>query len=195
MMRTCLQEQANRAKFLQLVSGANVYLYWASFFLWDYFIFMASGTIMLGALAAFGEEGWSSPNEMSRLFAMFAAFGFAAMPFTYLLGRCFNVPTAALTVLTVFYILGGLVLSLIVKALNDFEFNATADRMTLVFMVMPHFSLNRILVNLQFVTQNKQICEIWCGNLLGCTDQIKCALFEPCCGRWLIGSLKYKYSV
>lgn len=115
---------------------------------------------------------------------MLAVFGFAALPFTYLLSRFFSVPTAGLTVLTIFYILTGLVLSLIVKALNDFQFFDSADLLTYVFMVLPHFALNRIMANLQFVTQNKQICEIHCNNIPMCNLENQCSLMAICCGKF-----------
>lgn len=139
---------------------------------------------MIGVLGAFGENGWSSLTELSRIFATIVVFGFAALPFTYLLSRCFSIPTAGLTVLTVFYILSGLVLSLIVKGLNDFEFYDTADLLAQVFMVLPHFALNRILVNLQIVTQNKDICQIHCNTTDICTEETKCQLMEMCCGKF-----------
>lgn len=137
---------------------------------------------MIGALAAFGEDGWSSANDLTRIFVMIAAFGFATLPFTYFLARFFSVPTAGLTVLTIFYILNGLVLSLIVRALNKFEFNYTADLLTNLFMVLPHFAMNRILVNLQYVVQREDICTIHCNNIEICNKENKCELLSLCCG-------------
>lgn len=138
---------------------------------------------MIGVLGVFQEVGWSSADELFRLCILLSAFGFAVIPFTYMLAQCFTVPTAALTVLTIFYMLNGLVLSLIVNALNSYKFIDSGDILTFVFMILPHFALNRMMVNLQLALQNKQICEIQCNSVDACSAKNKCSLLSICCGK------------
>lgn len=149
----------------------------------DYFVLLTSSFIMVGVLGAFQEDGWSSVDELSRVFALFAAFAFASLLLTYLLAQLFNVPTAGVTVLTMFYILCGLVLPLIVKALSNFKYCDSADSLIYMFLILPHFALNQLMLNLQFTLKRKQICALLGKELKKCNVQNKCGVVDECCGK------------
>lgn len=79
-----IKERASGAKLLQFVSGVNAFTFWTVSFLWDYLVFIVAMALYILTLAAFQEEGWSTPTELSRVVIVMMCFGSAVIPFTYL---------------------------------------------------------------------------------------------------------------
>lgn len=188
------QEQANRAKLLQFVNGAKVYVYWCTAFVWDYFIFAISCALLIVVFAAFQETGWSTGPELARIVLVLAVFGVAALPFTYLITRLFSNPTSGFTMVSVVYIFCGLLAPLTVMSLRLFDRRDIADPLNWIFMVMPHYALNACLKNMQIMTQTEQVCETQCNRLPGCTPQLMCAVMSNCCGKICVSNLTCRFT-
>lgn len=127
------------------------------------------------------ETGWSTATELAHIALVLAVFGFAALPITHLAARLFTVPTAGYTLLTIIYIVTGLLFATLVTALGKIQFTDTADTLTWLFQLMPHFSLNACLRHMQRLTQRRQVCEIQCGRLPLCSAQTMCTMMPRCC--------------
>lgn len=133
------------------------------------------------------EPGWATPIELARIAAVLATFGFAALPVTYAAARLFTVPTAGYTLLTIVYIVTGLLFATAVTALQQFGFEASASALRWTFQLLPHFSLSECLRNMQVHAQRAQVCAIRCERLPVCTEQVMCALWHQCCEEPLFG--------
>lgn len=80
-----IKEQASKAKLLQFVSGVSVWIFWTTIILCDFLKYFFSVFIGVIALAVFQSPGWSSGEELGRVVALMACFGFAVFPLLYLL--------------------------------------------------------------------------------------------------------------
>lgn len=178
-----VREQANRAKLLQFVSGARTLVYWASIWLWDLGTVVVASCVLMLVIAAFGEPGWSTVPELSRILLALVAFGFAALPLTYICCRPFAVPAAAYTVLTIAYVFTGIVLPITVSALVKYDNAALADALTWVFRLWPHFALSSCLSDVQAIETRRQLCDVMCGADPNCASEATtaCALNSSCC--------------
>lgn len=101
------QERECKAKLLQFVSGVNVFTFWMTSFLWDYFTYFITTILLVATLAAFQEDGWSSPAELGRTLLVFLLFGFAMLPMTFLAAKFFTIPSTGFTRMTMINIFTG----------------------------------------------------------------------------------------
>lgn len=159
-----------------------MYVYWCTAFVWDYMIFAISCVLLIIVFAIFQETGWSTGLELARITLVLVVFGFSALPFTYLVTRMFSSPTAGFTMVSVIYIFCGLLLPLAVTSLNLYDRNDIADPLNWIFMVLPHYSLNACLRNMQSITQTEQMCETQCNRMPLCSPQLMCLVLPDCCG-------------
>lgn len=118
---------------------------------------------------------------------MLAIFGFAALPVTYVAARLFTVPTAGYTLLTIVYIVTGMLFAIGVTSLHHFGFIDTAAGMRWTFQLLPHFALSECLRNMQTHTQRAQVCAIQCDRLPVCSETLMCRLLPQCCAQPLFG--------
>lgn len=92
---------------LQFVSGAKVITYWITAFIWDYITYLITILALIAIFAAFQENGWSTALELSRIFLILVAFGFAVLPVTYIASQFFVIPASGFTGMTMFYVFTG----------------------------------------------------------------------------------------
>lgn len=102
------KERTSRAKLLQMVSGAHVYAYWLTAFIWDYLTYLLTIVVLIAIFAAFQETGWSSPTELGRILLVLVIFGWAVLPTTYIFSMLFTVPASGYTRMTMFYVFTGI---------------------------------------------------------------------------------------
>ncbi len=86
-----IKERVSRAKLLQFVSGVNKVIFWLTSFVIDYVIFILISLLLIGVLAAYQQDAFSTFAELGRNFAILVLFGFAAFPFTYIFSFMFQV--------------------------------------------------------------------------------------------------------
>lgn len=90
------------------MSGAKVITYWITAFIWDYITYLITIIVLIFIFAAFQENGWSTPEELSRILLILIAFGFAVLPITYIFSMFFTVPASGFTGMTMFYVFTGI---------------------------------------------------------------------------------------
>lgn len=95
-----LQERECRVKFMQYVSGANLYIFWFTSILWDLLssLITVVGIIILMALSQ--HEYWSDFDTLTIVFSVLVAFFCAMIPVVCLASLIFSKPTNALNILT-----------------------------------------------------------------------------------------------
>lgn len=60
----CVRERVTKAKHLQFVSGANVFMFWFSSYLFDFIHFAILSVLLIITLAAFQEDGFKTAPEL-----------------------------------------------------------------------------------------------------------------------------------
>lgn len=86
-----IKERVSRAKLLQFVSGVNKAIFWITAFVIDYIIFILISLLLLGVLATYQLDAFSTFEELARIFTIVVLFGFAAFPITYICSFLFQV--------------------------------------------------------------------------------------------------------
>ncbi|XP_062556230.1 phospholipid-transporting ATPase ABCA3-like [Armigeres subalbatus] len=178
-----IKERASGAKLLQFVSGVNAVTFWTVSFLWDYLVFIVAMMLYILTLAAFQEEGWSTPAELSRVVLVMLCFGIAVIPFTYLWSYFFQVPSTGFIKMLIFNIFTGTVIFTGIFLLKYSEFNLkdVAETLEWFYMIFPHFALSHSLNNINLALTIKQICEAQCDAMPFCTDNLLCSFDKRCC--------------
>ncbi|XP_058456303.1 phospholipid-transporting ATPase ABCA3-like isoform X2 [Malaya genurostris] len=178
-----IKERASGAKLLQFVSGVNAVIFWSISFLWDYFVFMVAMVLYIATLAAFQEEGWSSPAELSRVVIVMMCFGAAVIPFTYLWSFFFQDSSTGFIKMLIFNIFTGTVIFTGIFLLKYSEFNLkdVAETLEWVYLIFPHFALSHSLNNINLALTIQQICKAQCEAMPFCTDDLLCSFDKRCC--------------
>ncbi|ETN61053.1 ATP-binding cassette sub-family A member 3 [Anopheles darlingi] len=178
-----VRERASGSKLLQFVAGVEPLTFWGVSFLWDLAVYCVAMALYIATLAAFGEEGWSTVDELWRVVLVFLSFGLAVLPFTYLGAYCFDVPSTGFIKMLIFNIFSGTVMFTAVFLLQVKEFDLThvAERLEWLFMVFPVFALTHGLNNIGVMETTKQICSAFCEATPFCTEKIVCKLRKECC--------------
>lgn len=160
-----IKERVSRAKLLQFVSGANKVIFWMTSFVIDYLQFALISLLFLGVLAVYQKDGFSTFMELKRNFYLLEAFGFAAIPFTYVLSFLFQIPSTGLVRLSIVYIVSGVFCFMAYFILNNelLGLQYIAEPLGWVFLLFPHYSLARGMSNLNIKQSILSVCDQQCS--------------------------------
>ncbi|XP_031346756.1 ATP-binding cassette sub-family A member 3-like isoform X2 [Photinus pyralis] len=156
-----IRERSAKFKHLQFVSGANVSSFWIPSFICDVITFIFTSLCIIVTLAIFQKEGFSSAEDLSRVFALLLAFGFGSLPLTYLASFLFDVPTSGYTRLSLFNIIFGCGCFMIVEILKIQAFKLTdiAETLHQIFLIMPHYCLSSGLRDMSVLHTSRKLCQ------------------------------------
>lgn len=98
------QERTCKSKLLQLLSGVNVVNFWAVSFLWDFFTFIITTTLIIVTIQI---RNQLSLEELRFMIIVLFVFGFAVLPMTYVFSLLFEKPSSGLTVIALMNIITG----------------------------------------------------------------------------------------
>ncbi|KAJ6646771.1 Phospholipid-transporting ATPase ABCA3 [Pseudolycoriella hygida] len=107
-----IEEKNCRAKFLQYVSGVNLFVFWIASILWDVLTNMATVTLILIMLACSGKPFWSDAYTIGMMALLFCMYNVAMMPIVCLVSLIFNKSTVGFNVL--FFL--GMIISVVFAA-------------------------------------------------------------------------------
>ena len=102
-----IRERATRAKHCQFVSGVHSATFWGATFCWDIVNYLVPCLCLLVTFAAFDIKAYVGDGRLWDIFLLFALYGWAMLPFMYILSFIFTVPSSGLVWLTMFNILAG----------------------------------------------------------------------------------------
>lgn len=85
-----IKERESRGKLLQLICGADQIVYWITSFLFDFTIYFVIICLLLGKTAIYEGPQFSTFEDLSIFLVIFAAYGFAMLPFVYLFSYIFS---------------------------------------------------------------------------------------------------------
>lgn len=182
-----VKERVSRAKLLQMISGVNQFVYWLTAFFFDFVIFTAITVVLIGVLAAYQNEGWSTFDELARLLLIVSCFGVAVLPLTYLMSHLFTQASTAETLVLIFGILSGGIFfgiyNLLIYVGSEFLQNLL-KRLYYVFLLLPHFNLCDTLYKLLALNSEVNTCADICKAMnipdSNCLNTV-CTLHKECC--------------
>ncbi|XP_034472561.1 ATP-binding cassette sub-family A member 3 isoform X2 [Drosophila innubila] len=138
-----IKERQSRAKLLQFVSGVRVWTFWLTQYIWDFLTITITSVIIIITIFCFQEDGFITADELARYFLLLVVFGFAVLPFTYLLSLKFDDPATGFARNSIINIFAGMALFIVVMVMSFevFETEETAKTLSNIFRIFPHFSL------------------------------------------------------
>lgn len=180
-----IKERVTKAKLLQFVSGINVVMYWFTAFLWDYLLFVTIAFLMTATIGAFQEDGYSTFQELGRIYFVLLMFGFAVLPFIYIAAFFFNAPASGFTKLSIIFIFLGVAMYTVVFSMRfeGFDLKNVADTLTWIFLTVPHFALSNAFSNMNMVNVLNDVCRRQCDLLGICGDEL-CEVNPRCCSEY-----------
>lgn len=85
-----IKERVTRSKLLQYVCGANRFIFWITSFLIDFIVFATVMCIIVGVLALYQRENFTTGTELGSLILILTFYGFSILPFVYLFSFLFK---------------------------------------------------------------------------------------------------------
>ncbi|KAG8175444.1 hypothetical protein JTE90_026867 [Oedothorax gibbosus] len=156
-----VKERSSNSKHLQLVSGVNLFSYWLASFMWDFFNYLIPCCLVPLVFLCFGTEGFSTGEELGRLFLLFFIHGFSALPFVYCCTFLFRTPSTAYVRISLFNILLGFFCHSAITIL-EIPYLGTeyiVKPLDVVFsLLIPNYSLGRAVGNLYQNFQFNSFC-------------------------------------
>lgn len=145
-----IKERVSRAKVLQLLSGANIFVYWFTSWFFDFIQFLLTTFLLMTTLILYGEPGWNTVDDLGRMFLLFICFIWCILPFIYISSFLVDVPSTGLIWMIMFGALMGNAVFYVVYAFSFPELNmgSHAKGLTWAMMPVPHFAIIHGLKNL-----------------------------------------------
>lgn len=102
-----IKEKASGAKHMQVVSGVKPLAFWSSTFLWDMFNYLVPVLLILIVFAAFQVEAYTGDDRLGLVFVLFLIYGWAVLPFVYILHYFFKTAAGGMVAVTMLNIITG----------------------------------------------------------------------------------------
>jgi ATP-binding cassette subfamily A (ABC1) protein 3 len=102
-----IKERTIKAKHCQFVSGVESWTFWAATFSWDLINYMLPCFLLILAFAAFGVGAYIDDERFLYIMLLFLLYGWALLPFMYLLSFLFNIPASGFVWLSMLNIFSG----------------------------------------------------------------------------------------
>ncbi|XP_062578105.1 phospholipid-transporting ATPase ABCA3-like, partial [Saccostrea cucullata] len=159
-----IKERVSGAKHLQKVSGLSSLTYWLANFVWDYINYLIPAILMVVCFAAFRPDAYflGEPSRISLILLVYVLFGWASLPYTYVLHYLFKTPATGMVTITMLNILTGLATTLAVFLLMvpTFGTQNIALQLDWIFaLIFPHYNLGSSIMNIYTNYQYINTCE------------------------------------
>ncbi|XP_069124776.1 phospholipid-transporting ATPase ABCA3-like [Argopecten irradians] len=172
-----IKERATKSKHIQFVSGVNALNFWTSTFCWDIINYLVPSLCILVTFWAFDIEAFVTGDHIAHILLLFLLYGWAMLPFMYLLSFLFSQPATGYVWLTMFNIIAGVatLLAVGILAIPQLNLEDLSHALEWVFLVLlPNYCLAQ---GLSDYYANHEYLGI-CPNITA-----YCPIFpNPCCG-------------
>ncbi|CAF0820413.1 unnamed protein product, partial [Didymodactylos carnosus] len=179
-----IKERVSKAKHLQFLSGANALNFWISTFIWDavYYlmpticIFLVWLIFYLAGAAKDDVGVYITGPRLGYTIWLFLFYGWAHIPYTYLLSYLFQIPSSGFAWITIINIITSqaTLLAVVILAIPQLELVNVSKILEWIFLILfPNYSLAQALND---IYENHEYLEI-CPKLLEYCDQVP----SPCC--------------
>jgi ABC-type multidrug transport system ATPase subunit len=143
------REAHHNSKHQQMISGASIPAYWLANYTWDLLIYVLPCAISIIVIHIFNIGAFTGTRQASEVVVLlFVGYGFAIMPFTYILSFLFKSHTKAQLWCLLLNLLSGLVLMLasyIMSFIDDTK--DTNKALIWLYRLFPGFCLGNGLFN------------------------------------------------
>lgn len=179
-----IKERATKSKHIQFVSGVNPINFWLSTFCWDMINYIIPCICLMITFVAFDITAYLKPvSHVGHIFLLLVLYGWAMLPFMYLLSFLFTVPSTGFVWLTMFNILSGdaTILAVGILGIPQLNLEDLSKALEWIFLTfLPNFCLGQGLMDYYSNYEFLQVC----------TPYIDMCKFypNPCCGRARDGS-------
>ncbi|KAK3261758.1 hypothetical protein CYMTET_29347 [Cymbomonas tetramitiformis] len=138
-------EKSNNAKHLQMVSGVNKFMFWATAYLCDMLIYLFVLIAIMIIFAAADLKAFKDDNLVA-CGVLFFFFGLSCIPLTYTLHFSFVSEMNALAFLMgsfFFFGLGTLLCNIILEAINNSSTKPVYEITEYTFRLLPHYCVSK----------------------------------------------------
>ncbi|XP_017124894.1 phospholipid-transporting ATPase ABCA3 isoform X2 [Drosophila elegans] len=174
-----IKERESRAKLLQFVGGVKVWTFWLTQYICDFASYIVTALIVVITIVCFQEPGLSSFSELGRYYLLLLLFGFAALPFIYIMSLFFKEPATGFARVSIINIFCGMALFIVIVVMSSelFDTKDTADMLGWIFRIFPHFSLAMSLNKIYTNTATRNAC----AKVGSIPPILLCELVPQCC--------------
>ena len=103
-----IQERAVNAKHCQFMSGVGSWTFWAATFTWDIINYVVPCILITVIFVAFDIPAYTDDGRYMYIMLLFMLYGWAVLPFMYLLSFLFTVPASGFIWLSMLNIITGM---------------------------------------------------------------------------------------
>ncbi|KAK3101854.1 hypothetical protein FSP39_006814 [Pinctada imbricata] len=157
-----IKERASGSKHVQKVSGASSYMYWFANFVWDIINFLLPVLLILVCFAAFQTKAYTGDDRMGLIFLMLLLYGWACLPFVYIMHYAFMNASTGMVAVTVLNIITGLATLMAVFVLQIPDLGVPSevgDSLDWIFMIfLPNYCLGQGLMNFYTNYEYNDLC-------------------------------------
>ncbi|GFS56049.1 ATP-binding cassette sub-family A member 3 [Nephila pilipes] len=102
-----IYEKVSKSKLLQLMTGVPAMIYWIAMFVWDYILYMVSSILLIIPFAIFVHYVFFGIhlNAMGTALLMMLLYGWASIPFSYLIAFLFDTGNTGFSAVVAFCVL------------------------------------------------------------------------------------------
>ncbi|XP_076998238.1 ATP-binding cassette sub-family A member 17-like isoform X4 [Tamandua tetradactyla] len=167
-----VKERSTKVKHIQFVSGVSVATFWLSALLWDLISFLIPNLLLLVVFLYYREEAFIQDENLAAVFLILMLYGWAIIPFIYLVSFCFGNPGSAcvkLVVMLTFLSIGPIIL-VSVTSEKDLGYTAISESLDDTFLVLPGHCLGMAFSNLYYNFELKKFCNANSLNETACNE-------------------------
>lgn len=143
-----VKERQGQIKHQQLVSGVSLFAYWSSSFMMNIIEHLIPAVVCSLLVRAFSIALWLQDDVYGLIWALFVMFGFAVIPFCYVLSFVFKDHGSAQTTVFALNFITGFLFSLFTYILRIMGSAKNASMaLQYIFRVFPGFAFSNGLIN------------------------------------------------
>mmetsp|Transcript_24977 Transcript_24977/g.75215 ORF Transcript_24977/g.75215 Transcript_24977/m.75215 type:complete len:1447 (+) Transcript_24977:67-4407(+) len=137
-----VEERISLAKHVQFVSGVNSNTYWFANLAWDFINISVSIVFVVVVFVVYGTPAYTGSNLLTVIVVL-TLFGFAILPFVYLLSRQFQSSSSAYAKLCVGFVLVtfGSLLTVVILRLPGLGYSDESRILKYIFFCNPVFAV------------------------------------------------------
>ncbi|XP_045398713.1 phospholipid-transporting ATPase ABCA3-like isoform X2 [Lemur catta] len=157
-------ERTTKAKHIQFLSGVSVFAYWLSALLWDFIIFFISFCLLMAVLKNHKADIYVTGYHFQETMVIFNLYGWAVIPFVYLMSFLFSKSTSAFIQLLLLNYFAGTVGFFMGIALENKMYtsmsNITRTFLLNSLLLLPNYNLARCIGEYTNIYQTEILCNL-----------------------------------
>lgn len=157
-----IKERNSGAKHLQVVSGVSSFSFWFSSLLWDFLNYIIPVLALLIVFTAFQTNAYTDDNRLGLILLLLVVYGWAVLPFVYLLHYLFKTPASGMVAVSMLNIITGLatLMAVFILRIPSLNTKVIGDALDWIFTtVVPNYCMGQGLMNMYSNYEFTKRCE------------------------------------